>query len=192
MLLWAILKLMEIFGCLAPRNVWDDDEISGPAIHVKHPHRMVNMWFHPPINHGFWGVFRFWRNGQARPRHWNHMKPPKIQEHHLSGAIQLLQVLSSHPLGSGNGGFNPKICDHFYRENDDEPWKHLLFSYHFQVPNPPHPLRPFPVCTFRAVRGTESTDSSCGVTRKTSEKHPRCFSSGPELPAVGSRRSFHC
>ena len=56
---------------------------------------------------------------------------------------QLLQVLSSHPLGSGNGGFNPKICDHFYRENDDEPWKHLLFSYHFQVPNPPLPLRHF-------------------------------------------------
>ena len=41
------------------------------------------------------------------------MKPPKIQEHHLSGAIQLLQVLSSHPLGSGNGGFNPKIVTIF-------------------------------------------------------------------------------
>ena len=41
------------------------------------------------------------------------MKPPKIQEHHLSGAIQLLQVLSSHPLGSGNGGFNPKTVTIF-------------------------------------------------------------------------------
>ena len=55
------------------------------------------MWFHPPINHGFWGVFRFWRNGQARPRHWNHMKPPKIQEHHLSGACTSFSK-SFHPI----------------------------------------------------------------------------------------------
>lgn len=108
MLLWAILKLMEIFGCLAPRCTkkclrrwWN--------LRTRHscevsPHRMVNMWFHPPINHGFWGGM----------------------------AIQLLQVLSSHPLGSGNGGFNPKSVTIFTGKMMMNPGKTCCFRIIFR------------------------------------------------------------
>ena len=37
-------------------GVWWISTIPSP-VHMKHPSMVPYMWFHPPLNHGFWGVF---------------------------------------------------------------------------------------------------------------------------------------